>query len=156
MATYDYTDSASGAPAPWNMGGRFVCYKAILKVADIIASNSTLTTATKIAAGDIIKIIDVPAGFVAMNSAIYIETAEGGTLTLDLGLADGGELQSAADGNGTAGTAVLTLHDDTWGTDNMGGRFFSAADTIDLEYINDTDLADLIVFVWGVQLDLTS
>ena len=156
MATYDYTDSVSGAPAPWNMGGRDVVYKKIMKAADIIASDSTMTTATKIAAGDIIKCIDVPAGFVATGSAIYTVTPEGDTSTLDLGLAGGGELQSGADGNATAATATLTLKGDSWGVDNLMGYFFPEADTIDLEYVNDTDTSEHIVYVWGIQLDLTN
>jgi len=157
MATYDYTGSAAGAPAPapQNEGGRFVVYKKRMKTTEIIAWNATLTTNAKITAGDIFQIIDVPKGFIAMGSAIYTITAEGAAETLDLGIAGGDELQDGASNNGTALTNItLTLVADDWGPNNLTGYDFEAADTIDLKFVSDTTVCDVIVYVWGLALDL--
>jgi hypothetical protein len=157
MAIYDYTGSAAGAPnpAPQNAGGQFVVLKKRMKAADIIASDTTLTAAAKIAANDVIQAIDLPAGFIVMGSAIYSITAEGGTATLDVGVGGGDEAQDGANINATAGTISMTLVGDDWGANSLQGYDLEAADTIDATFKNDTDAADFLLFVYGFQLDLS-
>lgn len=156
MPTYDYTNAAAGAPPSHLAHHKFVVLERRLAASDIIASNSTLTADEKITAGDVIQAIDVPAGFVFLGSALYQVTAEGASETVDIGIAGGDEIQDGASDNQTAGDAVLTLVGDDWGPDNMTGYFFSAADTIDVTYVSDTTTADMVLYVWGVLLDLPS
>jgi hypothetical protein len=147
--TYDYTGDGNTTP-PASAYEKFVVLHRYLDASAIIASDSTLTTAAKITAGDVIQAIDVPARFLCLGSALYVVAPEGAAETVDIGIGGGDELQDGASDNGTAGTAVLTLVGDDWGPDNLTGYFFSAADTIDVTYVSDTTTADLVVVVWGI------
>ena len=153
MPTYDYTgDSDAGAAVPAEAKEHFVVYKRRVSAPLVIASNTTLTAAAKIAANDIIQIIDVADNFVALGSAILTVTPEGAAETFDLGIAGGDELQDGASSNNTAGEATLTLVADDWGPNNLTGYHFSAGDTIDLTFKNDTTTGVWDVYVWGVEL----
>lgn len=154
MATYDYTGAAAGAPPSHLEHHKFVCFEKRLAASAIIASNTTLTANAKITAGDIIQAIDVPAGFIFLGSALYTVTAEGAAETVDIGIAGGDEIQDGASSNNTAGEATLTLVGDDWGPDNVTGYFFSAADTIDVKFVNDTTTGDWILVVWGIMAQL--
>jgi len=154
MATYDYTGAAAGAPAAWDAPSWFKVYQKRLKASDIIAADTTLTANAKITAGDIIQAIDVPAGFIFLGSCLYTVTAEGAAETCDIGIAGGDEIQDGASTNTTAGSATLTLVGDDWGPDSVTGYFFSAADTIDVKFVNDTTTGDWILVVWGVQVNI--
>ena len=156
MATYDYTAADAGAPPSHLMHHKFVVLERRLKASDIIADDTTLTTNGKISSGDVIQAIDVPAGFIAHGSCLYTVTPEGAAETVDIGIAGGDELQDGASDNNSAGTATLTLVGDDWGPDNLTGYFFSSADTIDITYKNDTTTADLVLYVWGILLNLPS
>lgn len=154
MATLDYTGAVAGSPPLHLFHDKFICYKKRLKAADIIAADTTMTANAKITAGDVIQAIDVPAGFLALGSALYTVTAEGAAETADIGIGGGDELQDGASTNNTAGEATLTLVGDDWGPDNVTGYFFSANDTIDVTFVSDTDTGDWILFVWGILLNL--
>lgn len=156
MATYDYTEATAGSPPSHLFHHKFVVLERRLKASDIIASNTTLTTNAKITAGDVIQAIDVPAGFVFLGSLLYQVTPEGAAETVDIGVGGGDEIQDGASDNQTAGAGVLTLVGDDWGPDNVTGRFFSADDTIDVTYVSDTTVADMVLYVWGVLLNLPS
>lgn len=156
MATLDYTASPAGAPPSHLAHHKFVVLERRLKASDIIAADTTMTANEKISAGDIVQAIDVPAGFIFLGSALYQVTAEGAAETVDIGIAGGDEIQDGASDNQTAGDAVLTLVGDDWGPDNVTGYFFSAADTIDVKYVSDTTTADMVLYVWGIVLNLPS
>lgn len=157
MATYDYTgDGASVAPNPFEAKAELTVFSRRLKVSDIIASNATLTANAKITAGDIIQAIDIPDNFIFLGSAWYAITPEGAAGTADIGVAGGDEIQDGLSINEAAGDILLTLVTDDWGPDNVAGRAFEAGDTIDVNFVGDTDAGDWMLYVWGILLrDLT-
>lgn len=152
MATYDYTGDGNGT-----IRGEFfrksVLIKREVKVADIIASNTTLTTNGVIAAADVIQIIDVPAGFWMTNAAIKTITAEGAALTADIGIAGSTEIASNYSLNSAAGTITLLAVSAAWGADNLMGYAFATADTIDFTFDAETDAGEWHVYIAGWFLD---
>ena len=156
MPTLDYTGSPAGAPPSHLAHHNFVVLEKRLKASEIIAADSTMTSAGKIASGDIIQAIDVPAGFIALGSCLYTVTAEGAAENADIGIAGGDELQDGVSTNNTAGQAALTLVGDDWGPDNLTGYFFASADTIDVKFNSDTTTGDWVLYVWGILLNLPS
>lgn len=153
MATYDFTGSAAGASPGLHQYGKFVVYKKHVKAADIIAANTTLAADGKITSGDVLQIIDVPAGFVCMGTALKTVTAEGSATTGDIGVGGGDQGQDGVDMNATAGTIAITLVGDDWGRDNLMGYDFEAADTIDLTAKADIEAGEWYVYAWGIILD---
>jgi hypothetical protein len=158
MATYDYTGAPAGAPAPCPemQGGKIVVFKKRLSATDIIAWNATLTTNAKITAADVFQAIDVAPGFVFQGACVLSVTPEGAAETVDFGIAGSTEIASNYSDNQAAGTGTLMAVAAAWGPTNLTGYFFSAADTIDAKYDSDTTVADLVLYVWGYQLDLTA
>jgi len=92
---------------------------------------------TALAAGDVLEVIRVPANTLVTNVALNVTTAEGGTLTIDVG--DGDNPDGYLDGvNANATAAYLTVA----GTDAFeAGKFYTAADTIDVVTVNAADTA---------------
>jgi len=92
---------------------------------------------TALAAGDILEVIKVPANTLVTHVALNVITAEGGTLTVDVG--DGDNPDGYLDGvNANATAAYLTVA----GTDAFeAGKFYTAADTIDIVTVNAADTA---------------
>lgn len=151
--TYDLTGDGGTAPAA-DRFGQYVVYRVELDTPTLIAANATLTTNAKITANDVLQVLDVPAGFLFLGSALYTVTPEGAAETIDLGIAGGDEIQDGASTNGTAGTVTLTLVGDDWGGTLLTGYYFSAADTIDATYKNDTTVFSGVLYVYGLILDL--
>lgn len=153
MPTYSYYDDAvSGAELPFEARRHNVVLKKRMKASDIIATNAVMVAAAKIAAGDTIEAIRLPADFIVMQGAIKMVTAEGGTATLDVGVGGGDELFDGANINSAAGTIILTLLGDDWGSATLYGYDLEAADTLDCTYVNDTDAADFYLYVRGWML----
>ena len=92
---------------------------------------------TALTSGDILEVIRVPANTLVTNVALNVTTAEGGTLTVDVG--DGANDDGYIDGvNANATAAYITVA----GTDAYEqGRFYTAADTIDVKLNNAADAA---------------
>ena len=92
---------------------------------------------TALTSGDILEVIRVPANMLVTNVALNVTTAEGGTLTVDVG--DGSNDDGYIDGvNANATAAYITVA----GTDAYEqGRFYTAADTIDVKLNNAADAA---------------
>jgi hypothetical protein len=92
---------------------------------------------TALAATDVLEVIRVPANTYVTNVALNVTTAEGGTLTVDVG--DGDNPDGYLDGvNANATAAYLTVA----GTDAYeSGKFYTAADTIDVVTVNAADTA---------------
>ena len=92
---------------------------------------------TALAAADVLEVIKVPANTLVTHVALNVTTAEGGTLTVDVG--DGDNPDGYLDGvNANATAAYLTVA----GTDAFeAGKFYTAADTIDIVLNNAADAA---------------
>ena len=92
---------------------------------------------TALGASDILEVIKVPAQTLVTHVALEVTTAEGGTLTLDVG--DGDNPDGYLDGvNGNATAAYISVA----GTDAFEqGKYYTAADTIDVVTVNAADTA---------------
>ena len=92
---------------------------------------------TALTSADILEVIRVPANTLVTNVALNVTTAEGGTLTVDVG--DGDNPDGYIDGvNANATAAYLTVA----GTDAFeAGKYYTAADTIDIVLNNAADAA---------------
>lgn len=92
---------------------------------------------TALGAADILEVIKVPAKTLVTHVALEVTTAEGGTLTLDVG--DGDNPDGYLDGvNGNATAAYISVA----GTDAFEqGKYYTAADTIDVTTVNAADAA---------------
>ena len=102
-----------------------------------ITTERAAASLTALAGGDILEVIRVPANTLVTNVALNVTTAEGGTLTVDVG--DGSNDDGYIDGvNANATAAYITVA----GTDAYEqGRFYTAADTIDVKLNNAADAA---------------
>lgn len=154
MATLDYTgDSVAGSGVP----NEFIA-KAIpvtlyrrLKVADIIAADTTMTTNGYITADDIIQALHVNEGFVFDKAVIRIITACTADVNVEVGLNGGAEAIASFDADGAAGACGVTIETDSF----AGGKVFTANDTIDVQFITANCLVgELELFVFGKQLVL--
>ena len=152
MGTYDYTGDGNGTIKA-DFYRKSVLLKRVMKVADIIASDTTLTANAKITAADVIQMIDVPAKFVLTNFFVVTVTPEGAALTADFGIAGSTELASNFSINQAAGTITLLAVGASWGADNVMGYAFAAADTIDMTFDSDTDAGEWDVYIAGWFLD---
>jgi len=92
---------------------------------------------TALGAADLFEVIKVPAKNLVTHVALEVTTAEGGTLTLDVG--DGDNPDGYLDGvNGNATAAYISVA----GTDAFEqGKYYTAADTIDVVTVNAADTA---------------
>ena len=152
MPTYDYTRDGDGSIySEWFR--KSVLMKVEMKVADIIASDSTLTTNGVIAAGDIIQMIDMPAGLVFACLYVKSITPEGAALEADFGVAGGDEALDGYSLNQAAGTITITGVADDWGANSVMGYAFSAVDTFDMNFTSETDAGEWHVYIAGYFLD---
>lgn len=92
---------------------------------------------TALGAADILEVIKVPAQTLVTNVVLEVTTAEGGTLTIDVG--DGDDPDGYLDGvNGNATAAYIPVA----GTAAFEqGKYYTAADTIDVTTVNAADAA---------------
>jgi len=152
MPTYDYTGDGDGT-IKGDFFRKSVLMLRKMKVTDIVASDTTLMTNGVIAAGDIIQMIDIPAGFVLNSFFVKTVTPEGAALKADFGVAGGDEAIDNYDLNQAAGTITLTGVADDWGRDNLMGYAFSTADTLDMNFVSETDAGEWHVYIGGFFLD---
>lgn len=156
MATYTDTlgfnkGTATTGPLPHDALNKVGVISVDLDFAAITTARSD-AGATALGAGDILQVIDLPAKTHVLVAGIDVTTAEGGTLTLDLG--DGGDPDGYLDGvDGNVATSyasALTLAEGTPNTITgySEGKYYSAADTIDLVMVNATDTA--VMRVWAL------
>ena len=92
---------------------------------------------TALTSGDILEVIRVPANTFVTNVALNVTTAEGGTLTVDVG--DGPDFDGYIDGvNANTAAAYIPVA----GTAAYEqGKFYTAADTIDVKINKAADTA---------------
>lgn len=130
----------------------------VLDFAAIAAARSAAGAAA-LASGDVLEVIPVPAKTLVMRVGYDVTTAEGATATFDLG--DG----SDADGYlndvdlNSVGSGVMSLAL-TEGTPNTiagysNGKYYSAADTIDMT-LNNNAINVAVVRVWALVADASA
>ena len=93
---------------------------------------------TALAATDVLEVIRVPANTLVTHVALNVTTAEGGTLTIDVG--DGTDPDGYLDGV-NANTAAAYITDGGSAAALGHGKFYTAADTIDVTTVNAADTA---------------
>ncbi len=121
-----------------------------------IAAARSAAGATALASGDVLEVIPVPAKSLVMRVGYDVTTAEGATATFDLG--DGSDADgylNDVDLNSVAsGVMALAL---TEGTPNTiagysNGKYYSAADTIDIT-LNNNAINVAVVRIWALVAD---
>jgi len=156
MATYTDTlgYNKGSAEHTANMPKAY-CVSVVMNFADITAAR-VAAGATALANGDIQQAIQVPAKTYVMQAGIDVTTAEGATQTFDLG--DGSDPDGWLDGvNGNTVASYAPAKVLAEATPNtivgysVGGKYYSAADTIDIVSVNASDTA--VVRVWAVMID---
>jgi hypothetical protein len=151
MATY--TDSLGfdkGTAAYPEKGSRATTMLSIdLDMVAITAARSA-AGATALADGDILEVIRVPAKTLVLAVGLDVTTAEGGTCTIDVG--DGATVDGYLDGvdANTVASYCSTLAAEAFD----GGKYYAAADTIDVKFINAADAA--VMRVWALLVDCNS
>ena len=106
--------------------------------------------ATALTSGDVIEALPIPANTMVLAVGLDVSTAEGGTLTVDVG--DGADPDGYLDGvdaNAVAGYATNAAAGTPTGL--AGGKYYNAADTIDVTTVNAADAA--VMKLWAVVVD---
>lgn len=120
-----------------------------------IAAARSAAGATALTSGDVLEAIPLPAKSLVLAVGLDVTTAEGGTLTVDVG--DGSDTDGYLDGvdaNAVASYAsALALAE---GTPNTivgygAGKYYAAADTIDVKLVNAADAA--VMRLWALVVD---
>jgi hypothetical protein len=103
--------------------------------------------ATALADNDILEVIRVPAKTLVLAVGLDVTTVEGGTCTIDVG--DGATVDGFLDGvdANTVASYCSTLSTEAYD----GGKYYAAADTIDVKFINAADAA--VMRVWALLVD---
>jgi len=109
---------------------------------------------TNITSADVVQLFSVPANTFIHQVGMVVDTAEGGTLTIDVGIT-GGDTDGFLDGvngNAAAGTGVSTAA--SGGSSGYQNGYYSvAADTVDAIWNNDADAA--ILRFWMLTSDVS-
>ena len=92
---------------------------------------------TALTATDVLEVIKVPADTLVTNVILNVTTAEGGTLTIDVG--DGDDPDGFLDGVNANATAAYLPVAGTAAYEQ--GKYYTAADTIDVTTVNAADAA---------------
>ncbi len=149
--TYDYVNRSSGG-ADWHGEGTpvgvtdktFVWKRRV----DLAVAGDALTASGAFGNADVLQLFNVKAGTYVMNVVINVITAEGATLSVTIGDTDVDGYLVAGDLNATgwqSGNTIATLAADYLdGTTYQQGKFYTAADTIDMTL--NTISADVAVF----------
>lgn len=155
MATYtDALGFPKGSTAAYRAAGENK-----VSVQSVTINWATVTTAraaagvAALAANDIVEVLRIPAKTFVMRAGIDVTTADGTALTLHLG--DGSDddgYVTSLNGNavGSATNAfTLTEAAPNTVTGYSGGKYYSAADTIDIKMIT-APLDAAVLTVWAV------
>jgi hypothetical protein len=111
--------------------------------------------ATALTSGDVLEVIQLPAKSYVMAVGLDVTTAEGGTLTIDIG--DGSAADGYLDGVNAntvasyASTLALTEGAPNTVTGYSAGKYYAAADTIDVKTVNAADAA--VMRLWALVVD---
>jgi len=109
------------------------------------------------AANDTMEVLNVPAGSVILSAGIEIIAQADGTLTLDMGFtgASPAAVDLFVDGLDCVGGAVGT-YGTTPGTEAAQVQVISAADTIDVKFVTETDVTGGKLRFWAVLMDVSN
>ena len=113
--------------------------------------------ATALGAGDVLEVLRIPAKTQVLAVGLDVTTVEGGTLTIDVG--DGADPDGYLDGvnaNTVAGysSTQVTLVEGAPNTLSPAlgfGKYYAAADTIDVKTVNAADTA--VMKLWAIVAD---
>ena len=136
------SDYRSGDPVLERLGGEVVVAQKEINFATLLG-----------AVADVIEIMTIPAGAFVTNVWSYINTAEGGVATGDVG--DGTDpngYNDALDLNAAAGTVEKCLEADALSV----GKYYAAEDTIDLTLDHECDTGIVTFIVEYVMLENVS
>ena len=120
-----------------------------------IAAARVAAGATALTSGDVLEVIQLPAKTYVMAVGLDVTTAEGGTLTIDIG--DGTTADGYLDGVDAntvasyASTLALTEGAPNTVTGYSAGKYYAAADTIDVKTVNAADAA--VMRLWALVVD---
>lgn len=120
-----------------------------------IAAARAAAGATALTSGDVLEVIQLPAKTYVLAVGLDVTTAEGGTLTIDIG--DGSAADGYLDGvdaNTVASYAsalALTEGAPNTVTGYSAGKYYAAADTIDVKTVNAADAA--VMRLWALVVD---
>jgi hypothetical protein len=119
---------------------------------DMVAITAARSAAGAAAIGnnDILEVIRVPAKTLVLAVGLDVTTAEGGTCTIDVG--DGATADGYLDGvdANTIASYASSGNDEAF----KMGKYYSAADTIDVKFINAADAA--VMRVWALMVDCSA
>ena len=102
-----------------------------------------------------LEVLQIPAKSYVLHVGLDVTTVEGGTLTIDVG--DGADPDGYLDGvNANAAASYASALALTEGAPNTitgltSGKYYSAADTIDVTTVNAADTA--VMRVWALVVD---
>lgn len=155
MATYTDALGFNKGTASYPEKGRLDITKLAVKL-DFAAITAARTAAgaTALTAGDVIEVLQIPAGTQVLSVGLNVTTAEGGTLTVDVGDgADPDGYLDGVDGNAVAGysSSQVTITEGTPNTISPAlafGKYYTSADTLDVKIVNAADAA--VMTVWAV------
>jgi len=156
MATY--TENTG-----FNKGSAAIPAKGLIKVSMIevtlnwatIAADRLAAGQTAIGGGDVLEVMPIPAKTYVMQVGLDVTTAEGGTCTIDVG--DASDPDGFLDGvNANTAASYATSLALAEGTPNTivgysNGKYYAAADTIDIKTVNAADAA--VMRLWAVVAD---
>lgn len=113
----------------------------VTRTARFSAPHAVLVKGSALALNDVFELLSIPAGAFVLSVAHKVITVEGGTCTYDVGdgTDDNGYVVAATSGNGNTTTDLQSFNATT--TPAFGvGKFYTAADTIDMKLISGTAL----------------
>ena len=158
MATY--TDSLGfqkGVAAYPEIGIRAVTMMEVTLDFAAIAAARSAAGATALTSADVLEALPIPAKTLVLRVGLDVTKAEGGTLTIDVG--DGTDPDGYLDGvnantvaSYTNNSLVLAEGAPNTVTGYSGvGKYYSAADTIDVTTVNAADTA--VMRLWALVVD---
>jgi hypothetical protein len=120
-----------------------------------IAADRAAAGQTAIGANDILEVMPIPAKTYVMQVGLDVTTAEGGTCTVDVGDAtDPDGFLDGVNANTAASYATaLALAEASPNTvvGYSNGKYYAAADTIDIKTVNAADAA--VMRLWALVAD---
>jgi hypothetical protein len=148
MATYTDSLGFNKGTAAYDANGvdSVTKMEVVLDFAAITAARLA-AGATALTAGDVIEAMPLPAKASVLAVGLDVTTAEGATLTVDVG--DGTDPDGYLDGvDGNAVASYATLDG---ATGYATGRYYGSADTLDVTIVNAADTA--VMRLWAVVAD---
>jgi len=156
MATYtEDTGFNKGVAAIPNKGLTKISMIEVTLNWGTIAADRLAKGQTAIGAGDVLEVMQIPAKTYVICAGLDVTTAEGATCTVDMG--DGTDPDGFLDGvnaNTAASYATALVLAEAAPNTVVGysnGKYYAAADTIDIKTVNAADAA--VMRMWALVSD---